>query len=47
MNNSRVIDDSTACFISEDQETAIVIDEDDGEVLRISGEKLTFEEVEG
>ena len=43
--NSRVIDDNTACFISEDQEVATIIHEENGELLRIEGEDLTFEEV--
>lgn len=42
---SREIDDSRTCFIGTDREVAIVIHEEDGELLRISGRELTFEDV--
>lgn len=41
----RAIDDRTHCFLSADGEVAIVVDEDDGEVLRIEGENMRFEPI--
>jgi DNA-binding MarR family transcriptional regulator len=43
--NSRVIDDSTACFVGDDGRTAILVHETDGEIFRMEGEGLTVEQV--
>lgn len=41
---SKNINEKLACFISSDGEVATIIHEDDGEVMRIEGENLTFED---
>jgi hypothetical protein len=47
MMNSRDIDDSTVCFLTEDQEVGIVVHEDEGEVLRLeSDENITFDQLD-
>lgn len=44
--NSIEIDDETACFLTEDQEVGIVVHEDEGEVLRLEGEDITFDQMD-
>jgi len=47
MDNMQIVDDSTACFLSEDQYIGTVVDENDGEILRLESEqsKITFDEL--
>ncbi|MFC6863851.1 hypothetical protein ACFQGE_10275 [Halomicroarcula sp. GCM10025817] len=44
--DSREVTDEMDCFIDDDQRTAIVVHEEDGELLRIEGEGLEFTEIE-
>ncbi|WP_435116587.1 hypothetical protein [Halolamina sp. C58] len=46
MDNMYINDDSTAYFLSEDQDVGIVIHEEGGETLRIGGEQVTFGQIE-
>lgn len=43
--NSRVLDDGTSAFIGAEQEVGIIVHEEDGEVLRLEGENITFDEL--
>lgn len=43
--NSIDLDDRTACFLTEDQEVGIVVHEEEGEILRMEGENITFDEM--
>lgn len=43
--NSRVLDDGTSAFIGADQDVGIVVHEDAGEVLRLEGADITFDEL--
>ncbi|MDL0118256.1 hypothetical protein PNQ29_00585 [Halobacterium salinarum] len=45
MDNMQILDDSTACFLSEDQDVGTVVHEDEGEVLRLEGEDITFDQM--
>ncbi|MDL0144119.1 hypothetical protein [Halobacterium salinarum] len=46
--NSIDIDDSTAIFLTEDQEVGIVVDEEEGEVLRLESEdgRIIFDQMD-
>lgn len=46
MDNMYINDDSTAYFLSEDQDLGVVIHEEEGETLRIGGEQVTFDQIE-
>ena len=39
------MDDRTACFLGADREVGIVVHEDKGEVLRMEGEEITFDQM--
>jgi hypothetical protein len=44
--DSREVTDEMDCFIDDGQEVAIIVDEEDGELLRIEGEGLEFTGIE-
>ncbi|OYR57405.1 hypothetical protein DJ83_16910 [Halorubrum ezzemoulense] len=48
MDNMQIIDDSTAIFLSDDQDAGIVVHEEEGEILRLESEenKITFDELD-
>lgn len=43
--NSIVLDDVTSAFIGADQKVGIVVHEEDGEILRLEGDDITFGEL--
>lgn len=47
MDNMQIVDDSTACFLSENQDVGTVVHEEEGEILRLESEqnKITFDEL--
>ncbi|WP_440988769.1 hypothetical protein [Haloarchaeobius baliensis] len=47
IDNMQIVDDSTACFLSDDQYVGTVVHEDEGEILRLESEenKITFDEL--
>lgn len=46
MDNMQIVDDSTAIFLSNDQEAGIVVHEDRGKVIRLEGEDITFDQMD-
>jgi len=43
--NSQILEDGTSAFLDEEQGTGIVVHEDKGELLRLEGEEITFDEL--
>ncbi|NLV09308.1 hypothetical protein GOC74_05105 [Halomicrobium mukohataei] len=43
--NSQILEDGTSAFLTEEQDVGIVVHEDDGEILRLEGDEITFDEL--
>jgi len=43
--NSQILEDGTSAFLTEEQDVGTVVHEDDGEILRLEGGEITFDEL--